>query len=445
MWNDHNCMLLPTHWLYTFHTRIWTDAAAVPLLFLALAFSLGRLRLRRQPRGRQGHGGRSPRVGRQLSARHGFELACVHDAAVHLEGGDVEVVRPLAVRAFLDEAEVRVAKRSGIMDPMENFFGYHVLLPEFTERIKKLKDLIKARYKLDVLPKVVMNGELFGAKYEHPDVPKSRKWCKLPSGQQFPIAGVTIQKEPFPQYSPEIHFYLFDIRYWSKGQEKIVTYDEMVWFARQMPGQIYAKALVRGSLEECLAFDVENFQTPLPALLGLGNYPLENNLAEGVIVRHVKRGSPEIEAKKGTTILKIRCSAFMELKHPEMQKELKASFFDTIRKAAVASAGDVLAISESLLPDVEAKGNALLLNHVSKGRLANVVSKIGREPLQNGTTSQEQLALLLAKDALKDFLKEGDDIILNTSIAFRRQLIRHAYYEATQLVRAEWANVTSDA
>ena len=347
---------------------------------------------------------------------------------------------------LIDEKELKFSKRSGIMDKMENFFGYHLLIPEFEKQMSTLKQLMKHHYGLDKIPKIIMNGELFGAKYEHPDVPKSKKWCTLPAGQKFPIAGVLIQKEPFPQYSPELHFYLFDIRFWTdrdnETTERIVPYDLMCEFAKHVPGLLYAKALVRGTLDQCLAFDVENFQTPLPALLGLGNYPLENNFAEGIIVRHVKRGTPEITAKGATTILKIRCSAFMELKHPEMQKQLKAEFFDTIRKAAVNSQGDVTALSDALLPAVEAAGCALLVNHVSTGRLSNVVSKVGRESLRNGQITPDALTLMLAKDALKDFLKEGEDVLLNTSIAFRKMLIQRAYYEAKQLVKKEWNHIS---
>ncbi|CCD12755.1 hypothetical protein, unlikely [Trypanosoma congolense IL3000] len=39
-----------------------------------------------------------------------------------------------------DHETVRFAKRSGIMDPNENFFGYHILIDEFTAQIRILND-----------------------------------------------------------------------------------------------------------------------------------------------------------------------------------------------------------------------------------------------------------------------------------------------------------------
>lgn len=41
---------------------------------------------------------------------------------------------------------------------------------------------------------------------------------------------------------------------------------------------------------------------------------------------------------------------------------------------------------------------------------------------------------MFARDALKDFLKEGDELVLNTSLMFRKALIRNVYWAACELV-----------
>lgn len=343
---------------------------------------------------------------------------------------------------LLEEKEVRFAKRSGIMDKNENFFGYHVLIDEFSAQVRILCDLIKQKYGIGRIGRVVLHGELFGAKYTHPLVPKSTKWCTMPNGKKIPIAGVEIQREPFPQYSPELHFFAFDVKYSVSGIDEdsvLLGYDDFVALCSKVPNLLYAKALVRGTLDECLAFDVENFHTPLPALLGLGNYPLEGNLAEGVVIRHVRRGDPAVESLNVCTIIKLRCSSFMELKHPGKQKELKDTFFDTVRAGALRRVkGNVTVISDAMLPQVEAAANGLLLNNVSEGRLSNVLSKIGRAPLLSGEVGPDEVALMLAKDALKDFLKEGDELVLNTTLSFRKTLIRNVYVASQRLVRDSW-------
>ena len=349
---------------------------------------------------------------------------------------------------LIDETEIRFAKRSGIMDPMENFFGYHLLIDEFSAQIRLLCNLLKQKYQVSGrMGRVILHGELFGAKYKHPLVPKSTKWCTLPNGKKIPIAGVEIQSEPFPQYSPELHFYAFDIKYSVSGAEEdmvLLPFDEFTEMCSHIPGLLYAKPLVRGTLDECLAFDVENFVTPLPALLGLGNYPLEGNLAEGVVIRHVRRGDPKIEASTVSTIVKLRCSSFMELKHPGKQQELKATFLDTVRAGAlqrVRNGKKITVLTDSMLPDVEAAANALLLNNVSEGRLSNVLSKIGREPLLAGEVTREDVVLMLAQDALKDFLKESDPVVLNTTLSFRKTLIRNVYFAAEELLRDAWKRI----
>lgn len=351
---------------------------------------------------------------------------------------------------LLREQEVRFAKRSGIMDPNENFFGYHVLQEEFSAQIHSLCDLLKQKYSLDRIERVILNGEIFGARYEHPLVPKSTKWCVLPNGKKIPIAGIEIQREPFPQYSPELQFYAFDMKYSVSGAEEdlvVLDFDEFSEVAAKIPNLLYSKPIVRGTLDTCLAFDVENFCTPLPALLGLGNYPLEGNLAEGVVIRHVKRGHPQVEKHSVSTIIKLRCSSFMELKHPGKQKELKETFIDTVRAGALrrtkggagsGTGGGLTVLAKSMLPKLEAAACDLLRNNVSEGRLSNVLSKVGREPLLSGELTKQKVGELLAKDALKDFLKEGDELILNTPIMFRKKLIEEVYWEAQELVARKW-------
>lgn len=345
---------------------------------------------------------------------------------------------------LLHEEEVRFAKRSGLMDPNENFFGYHSLYDEFSSHIRILCELLKQKYSLGGrVGRVVLHGELFGAKYDHPLVPKSTRWCTLPNGKRFPIAGVEIQREPFPQYSPELHFYAFDVKYSLSGAEEdfvLLPYDDFVEVCAKVPGLLYAKALVRGNLDACLAFDVENFVTPLPALLGLGNYPLEGNLAEGIVIRHVRRGDAALESATVATIIKLRCSSFMELKHPGKQQELKETFIDTVRAGAMqrVRGGGVHVIAESMLPQLECAANGWLLNHVSEGRLSNVLSKLGTEPLVSGSVTALDVALLLAKDALKDFLKSTEELVLNMPMTFRKTLIRNVYWEAEALVRQQW-------
>lgn len=380
---------------------------------------------------------------------------------------------------LIDEATVKYAKRSGIMNDNENFFGYHVMKEDFTRWINTAARLIKEKYGFDqdqTIGTVIMNGELFGAKYLHPDVPKSKKVAVLPNGARQPISQVVIQEEKFPQYSPELHYFCFDLKYSLRGSKfshhelaagaggadgskqyadlQLLPYEDFLEVCEAVkfehPDFIYAKPLIRGTLDQCLTFDVEQFHTPLPAQLGLGNCPLKNNLAEGIVLKHVKRGDPAFDAnaeKAGvSTILKLRSSHFMELKHTGKASEMRSDF-NAIRKAALELCNGKVAQLQaaSMMPEFQAAAQTLLLNHVSKGRLSNVVSKIGKQVLIDGQVTKEMLALLLAKDALKDFLKDIEDpehVLLSSPIMVREMMNKACYLEAMEEVKTNWDDLT---
>lgn len=120
-----------------------------------------------------------------------------------------------------------------------------------------------------------------------------------------------VQTDPFPQYSPNLHFYAFDIKYTMEPQSpyRLLTYDEALSIFEAIPDLLHAKAIIRGPMSKVAAFDVEHFETTIPPLVGMGNYPLKGNWAEGLVVKHCRRGEPGFDVK-GQTILKFKCTAF---------------------------------------------------------------------------------------------------------------------------------------
>ncbi|EPY40852.1 RNA editing ligase [Angomonas deanei] len=188
------------------------------------------------------------------------------------------------------QSNLQFAKRSGMLPRSEHFFGYHLLIPELTERMGRCRELLAQS--LNEQPHVVVvNGELFGGKYDHPQVP-TRRTTVLVDGKQRTAGAV--QTDAFPQYSPDLHFYAFDMQYKIAPYAPTftrLTYDAALRIFEQVPGLLYAKPILRGPLYKILAFNVDKFQTTIPAQLGLGNYPLQDNWAEGIVVRHARRGN----------------------------------------------------------------------------------------------------------------------------------------------------------
>lgn len=355
---------------------------------------------------------------------------------------------------LLNDGKVyRYSKRSGIMHESEDFFGYHSILPELQRIMKTIRELLMEKYQMTSVDTVICNGEMFGGLYKHPKVPKNETPYLIGTRKCF---IEPIQEEPFPQYSPNIHFFAFDLKFMREPAAKAppgttpqrayetLTFDECTEIFSKVPGMIYAKPIIRGTLDQILAFDVENFVTPLPALLGWGNFPLENNFAEGLVARFSKRGKPQYWDPKYSTILKIRNSAFMEVKHPKKQRELIDTFLNTVRANALKSAGIQSADARALLPEVEAAANELLMNHVSEGRLSNVMSKHGKEGIRSGTMTQLDVANLLAKDALKDFLKTADAGLVGTPVSFRKTLVENCFVASKTLVEKQWKRLVGE-
>ncbi|GET88224.1 mitochondrial RNA ligase 2 [Leishmania tarentolae] len=333
---------------------------------------------------------------------------------------------------------IQYAKRSGIMPPHEHFFGYHVLIPDLARYIKQGRELLTEQ--LGVSPTtVIMNGELFGGKYDHPSVSKRRQSVMV-AGKSRTITAV--QNNAFPQYSPDLHFYAFDIKYRMTEEEeyRTMTYDQALAIFEKIPGLLYARAIIRGPLSKVVAFDVENFATTIPSLVGMGDYPLKGNWAEGLVVKHCRRGESGFDAK-GVTIMKFKCTAFQEISTDRRQGP-RVDALEEVRRQAIQASGVQLPDMESVIRDSEVRKAAHhLLNHVCENRLQSVLSKIGTDPFETQSMTPAELSTLLAKDALKDFLKEADAKIVNTPLLVRREMTRYVLFEARKYVASRWKGI----
>ncbi|CCW66362.1 unnamed protein product [Phytomonas sp. Hart1] len=333
---------------------------------------------------------------------------------------------------------ISYAKRSGIMSPNEHFFGYHVLIPDLKRYMGEVRELLSK--KLDHAPNaVLLNGELFGGKYDHPNVPKVKKMVMV-GGRSRAISAV--QTDTFPQYSPNLHFYAFDIKYKKStlGEYTTLIYDDAAEIFDKISGLLYARAIIRGPMSKVAAFDVENFQTTIPTQIGMGNFPLKGNWAEGLVVKHCKRGTPGFDSK-GLTILKFKCTAFQEISIDPRQGP-RVDEMQGIRDTSIGLSGAQLPEIASVIRDpalLEASQH--LLNHICTNRLNNVISKIGTDPFETGSMTPDGLATLLAEDALKDFLKEANPNVVVAPIITRRDMTKYVVFEARKLVHSSWKNI----
>lgn len=335
---------------------------------------------------------------------------------------------------------VRFSKRSGMMSPTEHFFGYHVLLPDLQRFASEARGLLSAQ--LGISPhSVLINGELFGGKYEHPSVPKTKRTVMV-GGRARAVSAV--QNDSFPQYSPDLHFYAFDLKYQIEedGAYHMLVYDECTAIFEQIRGLLYARAIIRGPMSTVAAFDVETFQTTIPPLVGMGNYPLKGNWSEGLVVKHSRRGQAGFDPN-GMTILKFKSTAFQEISTDRRQGP-RVDEMEGVRRSSIEVSGVQLPALDSVVQDPELlQASRHLLDHVCDNRLKNVLSKIGFEPFEDGTMTPDELSSLLARDALKDFLKEAEPSVVNAPVLTRRDMARYAVFESRKLVCAQWKSIVA--
>lgn len=168
------------------------------------------------------------------------------------------------VSFLCDDLEVRMARRTAILDPLEPFFGYQEVLERYSGHIYHLYNRIRLSY--PAMTSIAVYGELFGGAYPHPDV--------APDPSARPV-----QKGIW--YAPGHDFYAFDIYVFTKKGGFFLPVLEANQLFSQA-GLLYAWNRFIGLLDDCLAYP-HVFPTSLPAELGLP--PLADNLCEGIVIK----------------------------------------------------------------------------------------------------------------------------------------------------------------
>ena len=345
------------------------------------------------------------------------------------------------------KTSIQYGKRNAIIGPNEDFFGFQCLIPKFTEQGTQIKKLLKEKHKLDHCHCVLIYGELFGGKYDHPDVAKSTQTYNLGVERNLPI--FTPQLDDFPQYHPDLHFFAFDLKYQVRedGEWIHCSYDEMCGYFDQVKDFLYAKPLVRGELDKVVAFDYEKFETMLPSLLGLGDYPMKGNFAEGIILRHAQHATPGFTPVRGVaeefqpnTIIKIKGARFQEIK----QRSHLAPFEDPLKNLKEEiqkqkGLGEQLLGPLAIFSKEEHEAWETLERHITINRMKNVLSKLGPDPFLYGEETPQTLAMLVAKDALKDFIKdECNPTWLNMPLLKREFMCKHCIRVSQLLITSQW-------
>lgn len=180
---------------------------------------------------------------------------------------------------------VEYASRVQKLGENADFYNALSTMPTYHPFVLEAFRITKVRW--PDLKRLVIYGEYFGGYYPGHKTPGLKKVQ----------AGVA--------YSPDHHFYAFDVFGDCTGY---LNFDESREILLSAGFPLVMAPLMRGTLNEVLAFDVETLHTQMPALLGLP--PIEEfQIAEGIVLRPV-RNIGLISGKRA--ILKKKARAFWE-------------------------------------------------------------------------------------------------------------------------------------
>lgn len=235
---------------------------------------------------------------------------------------------------------------------------------------------------------IIVYGELFGGSY--PNIKSNMK---------------PVQKGVF--YSPDQHFYAFDIRHNGHFID-YYTFETMC----ENANLLYAKSLMIGSLEECMKYPNDG-QSTIPHCFNLPK--LDNNIMEGVVIKPIEaKYFPNGER----VILKNKNDKFLEKTGGKHKKHKLPTLKIELSKEC-----------ESYLEN--------LLTYINHNRLKNVISHVG-----DTITDKDfgKLLGMLMSDAIEDFLKdnEGFKSLENNE---RNAINKQANKYAQQMIRKEFLNI----
>ncbi|KAL9645321.1 hypothetical protein ABK040_002520 [Willaertia magna] len=346
-----------------------------------------------------------------------------------------------------NENEIYVANRTKILDNFSNFFrqAQEEVNPRYKEAARKCFEMIKERkneivksekllltsttticdendvmngvdkgvkqnkevgdYNNEVeliVKKIHIFGELFGGYFPEKKLTKEEEQKEKQEKkvfERFEERKVHIQKGVY--YCPHYDFYAFDISVTFERKDlktgeietfdKWLTFDEADDILEKSGFKVRAKALFRGSLQDCLNFNVY-FNTTIPTTFYNDickeyniEFQPETNICEGVVIKpanqHVWVGMRAIIKKKNPN--------FTEVNPPkDKSKRMKKKEMD----------GTVLLFDGFLTKEGLASWEELK-RYLNKNRLANVESKIGKVDRKNFSVIMREFV----NDALQDY------------------------------------------
>ena len=197
--------------------------------------------------------------------------------------------------------EVQVGCRSKFLDNPGSFYRADICV----DRLLPTMQSIGKKYAGHT---VRLFGELFGGHYPHKEVITCKHIHRIQKGVW---------------YSPDIHFYLFDVMI----DDKLLPHTDVINIGNQFD-LFTAEPLAIGKLSDMLDLDPV-FKTTIPSRLGLP--PIKDNIAEGYVI---KPNKPLFFRNGNRIIFKIKNERFAEKKAKRERR--KQALSDIISDSAIS-------------------------------------------------------------------------------------------------------------
>jgi len=286
---------------------------------------------------------------------------------------------------YYDGKELKASSRTAFLTPDIDFFNYEKVMEENADKIKEIYNILKKEN--EDISSIIVYGELFGGSYPHNDVPKVKGAKRL-------------QKGVF--YHPDNLFYAFDIRV----DGKYLSVDEVNRLFEAV-GLFYAKPLLRGTMEECLNYP-NKFPSKISQWLGLP--PIEDNVAEGVVIKPVE---PQFLKIGERVILKSKNEKFKERKAKKKRPKKE--------EVKITEAG------ERLLEELQSM--------VTENRLQNVLSKREEMPYPVPQNYFGDVMKAFIGDIMEEFNKDFQEEYDQLDKKEQKKISKKLNQEAAKLVR----------
>ncbi len=227
--------------------------------------------------------------------------------------------------------EIKLARRTGYLEPGEKFYSYEVILEETLPKIHNIINQVKEK-SLSSLQTIIIYGELFGGYFPNTKSKYS-----------------AIQKGVY--YSPDIHFSAFDIFIVeSDGSEYYLDISSSLEIFKNS-GIMYCEPIaILNSFEQVQNYPI-GFNSFIPEKLGL-QLELETNKAEGIVAKSINT------EPKGKRIV-------IKRKIPEFEETIKTQSKNNKTNIQIISNGFINNIKDKVYP------------MITLNRLNNASSKIG--------------------------------------------------------------------